>query len=375
MRLGTGSSGATRVTCILGDGSPRLQADRWSSRGFYESRNGMRWRSRPEASLSNFLYARGIEHKRGERYAAGYSEQSGRRWGRLDLHFVSKGGLWIDVEVWGEPLNQLSGGRYQVTRSYKEKYQANNPNFLGIPYKNCLTDARLTEILEPYIGVIQPFRFDKPTDRIIQTSHWSDADELLIACKDFAEQMHDSTFPSEDWLRKRGKYVMRPGPTYNTLAIRVNQWLGGTRAVRTLLGHGHASTTAWTKEGVIAAWRDFHQTYGLTPSQAKGKSGLETLSAAALAEASKIYEVARRLGALAEARDGGDARKRIWTPDRAVAAWRDFKRRHGLTPSQCMSTARRQTLPSDTTAEATRIYSAVRTLGMLAVAREEPCKR
>ncbi len=55
----------------------------FATSNFYESRNGMRWRSRPEASLSNFLYARGIKHKRGERYAAGYSKQSGRRWGSL----------------------------------------------------------------------------------------------------------------------------------------------------------------------------------------------------------------------------------------------------------------------------------------------------
>ena len=31
MRLGTGQSGATLATCILRDGSPRTQADMWSS--------------------------------------------------------------------------------------------------------------------------------------------------------------------------------------------------------------------------------------------------------------------------------------------------------------------------------------------------------
>ena len=31
MRLGTGQSGATLATCILRDGSPRPQADMWSS--------------------------------------------------------------------------------------------------------------------------------------------------------------------------------------------------------------------------------------------------------------------------------------------------------------------------------------------------------
>lgn len=333
-----------------------------TSSGFYESRNGMRWRSRPEASLSNFLYARGIEHKRGERYANDYSEQSGRAWGYLDLHFLSKKGVWIDVEVWGDPENNISGTRYQTIRAHKERYQANNPNFLGIEYRDCLSDVRLTKILAAHIGIIEPFRFEKPQDRIIQTSHWSDADELLVECKKFAEQMPDGIFPSEDWLRKRGKYATRPGPTYNTLAIRVNQWLGGTRSVRELLGHGHASTTRWTKEGVIAAWRSFHEKHGVTPSQVKGKFGKLNVSNEIAKEGAKIYEVARRLGLRAEARGGVTARKRVWSPEKAVGAWHEFERAHGVKPSQALSAFRRLTLPRDTVAEAIRIYAAIRSL-------------
>src|ERR1017187_8273970 len=189
-----------------------------ASSTFYPSRNGTRWRSRPEACLSNFLYARGIEHKRGERYPQGYSKQSGRRYGCFDLHFVSATGIWIDVEVWGDPQNSLSGGRYQATRSFKEKWLKSNPNFLGIPYRDCLSDATLTGILRPYIGIIEPFQFDKPVDHMIEASHWSNADELLITCREFAAEMPDGIFPGEDWLRKRAKYRGRLGPAYNTLA-------------------------------------------------------------------------------------------------------------------------------------------------------------
>jgi len=57
---------------------------------FQGSRCGIRWRSRPEACLSNFLYARGVEHRLGERYPGGYSVQSGRSYGRYDMHFMSK---------------------------------------------------------------------------------------------------------------------------------------------------------------------------------------------------------------------------------------------------------------------------------------------
>lgn len=342
-----------------------------ASSTFYPSRNGMRWRSRPEACLSNFLYARGIEHKRGERYPQGYSEQSGRRYGCFDLHFVSATGTWIDVEVWGDPQNSLSGGRYQATRAFKEKWLKGNPNFLGIPYRDCLSDATLTEIFRPYIGIIEPFQFDKPVDHIIQTSHWSNADELLITCKEFAAQMPDGIFPAEDWLRKRGKYKERPGPTYNTLAIRVNQWLGGTRNVREILGHGFASTTAWTPEQVMTAWQDFQQKHGLTPSQCKGAKRRKSVSTEVQTEASRIYEVARRLGVLAEARNGRFERKIRWTPEGTIQAWREFTKRHGRTPSQCMSSAQRRSLPRAVTDEATNIYGAARRLGVLAIARSE----
>ena len=270
---------------------------------FQESRNGMRWRSRPEASLSNFLYARGIQHKRGERYADGYSEQSGRSYGRLDLHFVSAAGEWIDVEIWGDQLNGLSGGRYAATRAFKERWQTQNANFLGIPYKDCLSDARLTEILKPYIGTIAPFHFDKPSDRAIETSHWSDADELLASCKAFAAQMPDGIFPSESWLRKRGKYMDRSGSAYNTMAVRVNQWFGGTRKLRELLGQSDASTTVWTRESAIAAWKEFYRKHGLSPSQCKGPIR-KSLPPNVAAEASRICAAVTLRGVLAEAREG-----------------------------------------------------------------------
>lgn len=343
----------------------------FATSSFCQSRNGIRWRSRPEASLSNFLYARGIEHKRGERYAPGYSEQSGRRYGCLDMHFISADGAWIDVEVWGDSLNALSGGRYKETRALKEKWYAGNPNFLGILHLDCLSDAKLTEILRPYIGVIDPFQFDKPVDHMIETSHWSNADELLATCREFATQMPEGIFPSEDWLRKRGKYRDRQGPTYNTLAVRINQWIGGTRKVREILGHGHASTTAWTPERVIIAWRNFQQKHGLTPSQCKGAKRRKSVQSEVETEASRIYEVARRLGVLAEARKGRFERRIVWTRETTIETWREFTKKYGRTPSQCMSSAQRRALPRILTDEATNIYGAARRLGLLAIARGE----
>ena len=54
----------------------RHELEDFSSSSFVESRNGMRWRSHPEASLSNFLYVRGIEHKCGGRYPDEYAKQA-----------------------------------------------------------------------------------------------------------------------------------------------------------------------------------------------------------------------------------------------------------------------------------------------------------
>jgi hypothetical protein len=68
----------TDLRAVVGCGDPQT---------FCQSRNGMRWRSRPEAALSDFLYARDIPHRHGELYPADYAEQSGRDHGRLDLHF------------------------------------------------------------------------------------------------------------------------------------------------------------------------------------------------------------------------------------------------------------------------------------------------
>jgi hypothetical protein len=339
------------------------------ARTFVQSRNGMRWRSAPEASLSDFLYARGVEHKRGERYPKSYSEQSGQLWGSMDLHFRAisgpKIGQWIDVEIWGDPLNSLSRGAYRKRKAHKEKWQhANNPNFLGVPSSDCLTDTKLTKRLRPYIGIIDPFNFEKPSDHQIQTSHWSNASEFLEECRKFAATMPDGIFPSEDWLRKRGKYKARPGNTYNSMAIGVNRHFGGTRNLRKLLGQSHASTIEWTPDRVVSKWQNFELKYGLSPSQCKGATRRKTLSPDTIREASKIHDAARRLDVLT-AIPNRSKRRVIWTREYTVAKWVKFCETHKRTPSQCMSNKMRQILPRKIANEATRIYYAARRLGVL----------
>lgn len=336
---------------------------------FRESGAGIRWRSYPEASLSDFLYARGIIHKRGERYDQKYSEQTGRHHGTYDLHFKTKDDRWIDVEIWGDLPDKLTNGRYGVTRKAKEDWHKDKADFLGIQYKDCLSDERLTLILQPYIGVVEPFQFDKPQDRYIETAHWTDADELIETCRQFAATMPDGIFPGESWLRKRGKYANRPGETYNTLAIRVHQWLGGTRAVRKLLGHGAASTIKWTATTAIQAWRDFEAEYGLSPTTMFNPERSKTFPDEVLKRAQAIRQAAVRHGVLNEARKGKTARKTIWTEEVTIAAWRNFEKLHGISPSSCTSLRRRNIVPRELSDEATRIYSAARKLGLLETIR------
>lgn len=342
-----------------------------SSRTFCQSSNGMRWLSQPEALLSDFLYARGVEHKRGERYPTDYQEQSGRKWARYDLHFRAESGEWIDVEVWGDSLSPMSGGRYARTRALKETWQGDRPNFLGVSYKDCLSQNRLIEILEPFIGHAIEGAIVQPRAEAVGSSLYASKSEVLEACRTLAAQMPDGIFPADSWLRKRGKHANRPGPAHNSLSVYVNRWLGGTRAVRTMLGQADASTMQWTPEGTATAWEAFAAKTGLMPSQCMSLSRRETLPAEILAEGRKIYAAAQRAAILGTVRRGRSARRVTWTLEHARAQWHAFVSANGRSPSECMSKTQRQRLPRRVTDEAANIYEAARRLGLLAELRRK----
>jgi len=330
---------------------------------YFESRSGIRWRSYPETCLSNFLYARGIRHWRGNRYPEDYKEQFGRAQGHYDLHFDSLSGEQIDVEIWGNLPDKFTRGGYAALRKDKELYHQTRVNFLGIECEDCLSDGRLTELLKPYVGVTAPFRFDKPQDRLIETCHWSGADEILETCRQIAASTPDGVFPNEQWLRKRGKYANRPGDSYNTLAIYINTKLGGIRNVRELLGQSEASTIKWIPESVVAAWVQFEATHGLTPAHCHGHRR-DGGNLAVIREGARIYAVAHRLGLLDQIRAGRAGRKRKWTEERVRTEWNAFVIETGRTPTQCMSRFQRARLPRAVTDRATRIYQAGSRLGI-----------
>jgi hypothetical protein len=172
-------------------------------------------------------------------------------------------------------------------------------------------------------------------------------------------------FPGESWLRRRGKFKDRPGVAYNTLAIRINQWLGGIRTLRRLLGQDHVGSTAWTAELAINAWQAFEAKYGLSPTQLRGRERRKAYSQDVVRRAAVIHQACLTYGVLEQARNGKTARKQIWTKETAVSAWLDFKREHGISPSTCMGRQRRKPVAEEVYKRAVRVYSMTRYLGLL----------
>jgi len=250
----------------------REEFDDFTGSLFVESRNRLRWRSHPEASFSNFLYARGIEHKRGERYPKEYAEESKANYAYFDLHFLDKKNNWIDVEVWGDKPHGHDEVEYSERRKVKEKFNKDNPHFLGIHYNDCFDEDHLSKILKTYIGECEAFQFDRPTDKIIPTTHWSNTDELLGYCRELASSMPNKEFPTEAWLRKRGKWSEREGDVYNTLAIYIQTWFGGMRKLRKLLGQEDVSPILWNRESALEEYKRFYDEHGITPGQGRHKN-------------------------------------------------------------------------------------------------------
>lgn len=317
-------------------GELRVHFGSFDNSDFIVSRNGLRWKSRPEASLSNFLYARGIEHKTGEKYPKDYAKLGAATYGYYDLHFRATSGEWIDVEIWGDKPKGHNEDGYALKRQAKEAFNQDNPHFLGIHFADCYEDARLTELLTPLLGIIEPFVFDKPEDHIVQTTHWTDSDELIAYCRQLALEQPDGIFPTEEWLRKRGKWKDREGSAYNTVSVYIKNWLGGVRNLRKILGQAEHSTATWTRETAIAAYQGWYDEHGFTTGQVRrNQHGLsaddrkraQNITAAVEAYFGSVAELNNQLG-IQSPKLTKWSRKRIMDEASRIHA------RYDLTPNQ-----------------------------------------
>src|SRR5262249_42304680 len=138
-------------------------------------------------------------------------------------------------------------------------------DFLGIHFLECYEERALERILRPFIGEVSAHRFVKPHDPHIESSHWSNADELLVRCRQLAAEQPDGSFPTEEWLRKRGRGRAGRGPAYNTISVYIKTWLGGMRHLRELIGQPENSTTRWDRGMALRELAAWFGIYGKSP--------------------------------------------------------------------------------------------------------------
>ena len=97
-------------------------------------------------SFPDFLYARGIQHRRGKRYPDDYAKKSGRARGQSDLHFDASSGTQIDVEIWGGISDTWSRGKYSVTRKKKGVFRKSSGAFWGIIATEMRVDSGFSSV-------------------------------------------------------------------------------------------------------------------------------------------------------------------------------------------------------------------------------------
>jgi hypothetical protein len=193
----------------------------------------------------------------------------------FDIHFKSKDDKWIDVEIWGDTPNGHQKKEYAEKRKNKEKFNKNNPNFLGLSYKDCYNESKLISILKTYLEFPEVATvFANENDKKVKSTHWSQMDEVLEMCKHIIDK--NGSIPPEDWLRCRGKYKNRIRndweKKYNLSSLSVYiKNVGGMRLVRSLLNDNESSTIKWSTELIVDEIKDIFETYKKSPQQLSGE--------------------------------------------------------------------------------------------------------
>lgn len=177
------------------------------------ARNGFIMDSQCEACLVNFLYTRGIKMTKGRYYTNSYTQNTGRK-GIYDLHFISPiTDNEISVEIWGGAHSKNRQDAYNKKRKDKENSHINSNTFIGIEHDDCYSESNLIPILEPYIGVIEPYIFENEKDKTISCTKWN-----LIAGIEkgatYIMENNNNIIPSVLWMRCRGSYKNRTHETW-----------------------------------------------------------------------------------------------------------------------------------------------------------------
>ena len=168
------------------------------------------WLSFIEVATANFMLARGVKITKGEKYPPAYAALSGRKYGIYDMHFVAlagdQKGKKINVEIFGGSPG--GRGNYAEVRAFKEQFHKDDPTFLALEYKECLTDTALLVRLAPFIG-------DRPVIRphasrlAVPTTQLSIVNDTLKEAIALCEKMPDKKLPTSDWLTRNHEYKDR----------------------------------------------------------------------------------------------------------------------------------------------------------------------
>ncbi len=153
--------------------------------------------------------------------------------------------------------------------------------------------------------------------------------------------MPNGEFPTEEWLRKRGKFANREGESYNTLSVYIKLWLGGIRNLRNLIGQAEVSTQQWDKKSALAAYKAFYDKHGLTPQQVRHnhrrKSELR-ISKEAVLESARISSAIEKYAGgadLANETLGIQVERQVkWSKKTLLAAFKQIVDEYRLSPNQ-----------------------------------------
>jgi hypothetical protein len=166
--------------------------------------------SQSEVCFVNFLYSRGIEQYKGEKYTDDYNELYERS-GIYDRQFIGRIGVYenkkIYVEIWGGSKNRSRQEDYNNKRKQKEDYHKNKTNiiFLGIEHEDCYSESKLEEILKPYIGIIQPTHFINEEQRKISCVKWHLLYDIRKGCE-YIFTHNNNELPTINWMRRTNNY-------------------------------------------------------------------------------------------------------------------------------------------------------------------------
>lgn len=156
---------------------------------------------------------------------------------------------------------------YAKTRSEKEDFHKDDQCFIGIDYADCMNDTKLEELFEPFIGrpSVTMTRQDFPQ---LSATRWSIADGVLDTAKKIMDRIDGDSFPTLDWLRRKGNYENRVIADWEAVSyehfIDNIYLIGGLNSLRLALGQDGAPT----RESVLVEAKDFFKTVKRTPCAA-----------------------------------------------------------------------------------------------------------